>query len=132
MTSISDHAVLQVELIGRVQKQEVDQQYYTCVCYVKVVGSPVYGFLPKGWSTAQSAEAAPETLGSPYAADSATTSVSSALYHRLQSAIGFNAPSEPEACPAPPTDQAAAEAQCRSSADQSQPCQQQQGKFHLS
>lgn len=37
---------LQVELIGRVQRQREDNRYYTCICYVKVVGTPVYGFLP--------------------------------------------------------------------------------------
>ena len=38
--------LLQVELIGRVQRQREDNRYYTCICYVKVVGTPVYGFLP--------------------------------------------------------------------------------------
>ncbi|XXG43258.1 hypothetical protein AAC387_Pa01g3333 [Persea americana] len=30
--------ILQVELLGRVQKQEMDDSYYICVCHVKVIG----------------------------------------------------------------------------------------------
>ncbi|KAL0047192.1 hypothetical protein WJX82_009068 [Trebouxia sp. C0006] len=37
---------VRVELIGRVQRQQEDNRYYTCIRYVKVVGTPVYGFLP--------------------------------------------------------------------------------------
>ena len=32
--------------MGRVQRQQEDNRYYTCIRYVKVVGTPVYGFLP--------------------------------------------------------------------------------------
>ena len=42
----SPTAPVQVELIGRVQRQTLDNRYYTCICYVKVLGTPVYGFLP--------------------------------------------------------------------------------------
>ena len=38
--------MLQVELIGRVQRQRADNRFYTCICYLRVVGTPVYGFLP--------------------------------------------------------------------------------------
>lgn len=38
-----------VELIGRVQRQTtVDNRYYTCIDYLKVVGTPLYGFEPSG------------------------------------------------------------------------------------
>lgn len=33
--------ILQVELLGRVQKQEMDGLYYICVCHVFVVGRPL-------------------------------------------------------------------------------------------
>jgi len=33
--------ILQVELLGRVQKQEMDGLYYICVCHVYVVGRPL-------------------------------------------------------------------------------------------
>lgn len=33
--------ILQVELLGRVQKQEMDGLYYICVCHVCVVGRPL-------------------------------------------------------------------------------------------
>jgi len=33
--------ILQVELLGRVQRQEIDQLYYICVCHVYVVGRPL-------------------------------------------------------------------------------------------
>ncbi|KAG0569436.1 hypothetical protein M758_6G086500 [Ceratodon purpureus] len=36
--------VLQVELLGRVQTQELDQLYYICICHVSVVGWPVSDF----------------------------------------------------------------------------------------
>ncbi|KAI7731938.1 hypothetical protein M8C21_008950 [Ambrosia artemisiifolia] len=32
---------LQIELLGRVQKQEMDEKYYICVCHVQVVGRPL-------------------------------------------------------------------------------------------
>ncbi|KAL3162180.1 hypothetical protein ABBQ32_009887 [Trebouxia sp. C0010 RCD-2024] len=38
---------VRVELIGRVQRQQQDNRYYTCILYVKVRGTPVHGFLPK-------------------------------------------------------------------------------------
>lgn len=33
--------VLQVELLGRVQRQEMDDLYYFCMCYVRVIGRPL-------------------------------------------------------------------------------------------
>lgn len=33
--------ILQIELLGRVQKQEMDGLYYICVCHVQVVGRPL-------------------------------------------------------------------------------------------
>nr|XP_043631505.1 F-box protein At4g00755-like [Erigeron canadensis] len=33
--------ILQVELLGRVQKQEMDEKYYICVSHVQVVGRPL-------------------------------------------------------------------------------------------
>ena len=66
-----------------------------------MLGTPFYGFLPKGLEPATTAtgvqllDAAVDTVGdSPHTADSATTSVSSALYHQLQSGLSFNAKSE--------------------------------------
>ncbi|XP_076953095.1 F-box protein At4g00755-like [Bidens hawaiensis] len=32
---------LQIELLGRVQKQEMDEKYYICVCHVRAVGRPL-------------------------------------------------------------------------------------------
>ncbi|KAI3793041.1 hypothetical protein L1987_35653 [Smallanthus sonchifolius] len=32
---------LQIELLDRVQKQEMDEKYYICVCHVQVVGRPL-------------------------------------------------------------------------------------------
>ncbi|XP_076935641.1 F-box protein At4g00755-like [Bidens hawaiensis] len=32
---------LQIELLGRVQKQEMDAKYYICVCHVRAVGRPL-------------------------------------------------------------------------------------------
>ncbi|KAJ0962078.1 hypothetical protein J5N97_029906 [Dioscorea zingiberensis] len=32
---------LQVELLGRVQKQDADDRYYICVCHVQVIGRPL-------------------------------------------------------------------------------------------
>ena len=37
---------LQVELQGRVQKQEQDNAWYTCINYIGVSGKPLYGFVP--------------------------------------------------------------------------------------
>ena len=37
-----------MELIGRVQRQQGDNRYYTCMLYIKVLGTPVYGFVPGG------------------------------------------------------------------------------------
>ena len=97
------HCPLQAELIGRVQKQESDLQYYTCVCYIKVVGTPVYGFLPKGISSPHSCSsgavlmgAASQAADSPNTADSATTAVSSSLYHQLQSGLNLTSQSQEE------------------------------------
>ena len=28
------------------QRQQMDNRYYTCMLYVKILGTPVYGFLP--------------------------------------------------------------------------------------
>lgn len=36
--------ILQVELLGRVQTQEMDQLYYICICHVSVVGWPLSDF----------------------------------------------------------------------------------------
>ncbi|CAN6481193.1 unnamed protein product [Victoria cruziana] len=36
--------ILQIELLGRVQKQEMDALYYICVCHVQVVGRPLQTF----------------------------------------------------------------------------------------
>jgi hypothetical protein len=36
----------QVELLGRVQKQQQDDAWYTCINYVSVCGKPLYGFTP--------------------------------------------------------------------------------------
>eukprot|EP00252_Welwitschia_mirabilis_P009803 TRINITY_DN2267_c0_g1_i1.p1 TRINITY_DN2267_c0_g1~~TRINITY_DN2267_c0_g1_i1.p1 ORF type:complete len:396 (-),score=62.94 TRINITY_DN2267_c0_g1_i1:193-1380(-) len=36
--------ILQIELLGRVQKQEIDGLYYVCVCHVNVVGRPLVYF----------------------------------------------------------------------------------------
>lgn len=33
--------ILQIELLGRVQKQEMDEKYYICVSHVEVVGRPL-------------------------------------------------------------------------------------------
>ncbi|XP_068635861.1 F-box protein At4g00755-like isoform X2 [Aristolochia californica] len=33
--------ILQIELLGRVQKQEMDGLYYICMCYVQVKGQPL-------------------------------------------------------------------------------------------
>ncbi|KAJ0971123.1 hypothetical protein J5N97_019082 [Dioscorea zingiberensis] len=33
--------VVQIELMGRVQRQEMDDQYYICVCHVQVIGHPL-------------------------------------------------------------------------------------------
>ncbi|CAL9113510.1 unnamed protein product [Musa acuminata var. zebrina] len=33
--------ILQIELLGRVQKQETDDLYYICVCHVQVIGRPL-------------------------------------------------------------------------------------------
>ncbi|KAL8500107.1 hypothetical protein ACS0TY_019923 [Phlomoides rotata] len=33
---------LQVELMGRVQRQEIDGLFYTCICHVRVVGRPLF------------------------------------------------------------------------------------------
>ena len=40
--------LLQVELIGRMQRQPApaDNRFYTCIDYVKLVGAPLYGFEP--------------------------------------------------------------------------------------
>ena len=37
---------MQVELQGRVQKQEQDNAWYTCINYIGVSGKPLYGFVP--------------------------------------------------------------------------------------
>ncbi|KAL2460731.1 F-box protein [Abeliophyllum distichum] len=33
---------LQIELLGRVQRQETDGLFYICVCHVRVLGRPLY------------------------------------------------------------------------------------------
>lgn len=33
--------ILQIELLGRIQKQEMDELYYICVCHVEVIGQPL-------------------------------------------------------------------------------------------
>lgn len=40
--------LVQVELIGRMQRQPApaDNRFYTCIDYVKLVGTPLYGFEP--------------------------------------------------------------------------------------
>ena len=37
---------LQIEFLGRMQKQEQDDAWYTCINYVSVSGKPLYGFVP--------------------------------------------------------------------------------------
>ena len=37
---------MQVEFLGRVQKQEQDDAWYTCINYISVRGKPLYGFVP--------------------------------------------------------------------------------------
>ena len=37
---------MQVEFLGRMQKQEQDDAWYTCINYISVCGMPVYGFIP--------------------------------------------------------------------------------------
>ena len=37
---------VQVEFLGRVQKQEQDDAWYTCINYISVCGKPLYGFVP--------------------------------------------------------------------------------------
>ena len=54
---------VRVELLGRTQRQEVDNLYYVCLSYVKVLGRPVKDFgvikkfdcdeLPKGWEAGE-------------------------------------------------------------------------------
>ena len=36
---------VQVEFLGRVQKQEQDDAWYTCINYISVSGKPLYGFV---------------------------------------------------------------------------------------
>ena len=36
----------QVELVGRVQRQEQDALWYTCINHVRVLGKPLYNFVP--------------------------------------------------------------------------------------
>ncbi|DBA78439.1 TPA: hypothetical protein ACH3X2_007930 [Trebouxia sp. C0005] len=50
---------VRVELIGRVQRQREDNRYYTCICYVKIVGTPVYGFLPSPTQPSRSLDVQP-------------------------------------------------------------------------
>lgn len=38
--------LVQVEFLGRVQKQEQDDAWYTCINYINVCGKPLYGFVP--------------------------------------------------------------------------------------
>lgn len=33
--------ILQIELLGRIQKQEMDDLYYICICHVEVIGRPL-------------------------------------------------------------------------------------------
>ena len=35
---------VRIELLGRTQKQEIDNMYYVCLSYVKVLGTPVRDF----------------------------------------------------------------------------------------
>ncbi|KAA6422551.1 MAG: hypothetical protein FRX49_07412 [Trebouxia sp. A1-2] len=53
---------VRVELIGRVQRQREDNRYYTCICYVKIVGTPVYGFLPSPTQPSRSLDVQPLVL----------------------------------------------------------------------
>ena len=68
-----------MELIGRVQRQQEDDCYYTCVLYVKVSGSPVYGFLPAG--TQQGPTSPPQHQLSPLASPESSQTQFSALQH---------------------------------------------------
>lgn len=36
----------QVEFLGREQKQEQDDAWYTCINYISICGKPLYGFVP--------------------------------------------------------------------------------------
>lgn len=40
------YLLMQVEFLGRMQKQEQDDAWYTCINYISVCGMPVYGFIP--------------------------------------------------------------------------------------
>ena len=46
----------QIELLGRVQKQQQDDAWYTCINYVSVCGKPLYGFTPAQASQAPAHE----------------------------------------------------------------------------
>ena len=68
-----------MELIGRVQRQQEDDRYYTCMLYVKVLGTPVYGFLPA--STQHEHTSHLEPLLSPAASRESSQTRFSALQH---------------------------------------------------
>ncbi len=38
---------MQVNLHGRTQRQREDDRWYTCIAYIRVVGTPVYDFVPR-------------------------------------------------------------------------------------
>lgn len=38
------------------QRQQEDNRYYTCIRYVKIVGTPVYGFLPSSSQPSRSSD----------------------------------------------------------------------------
>ena len=44
--------LMQVEFLGRVQKQEQDDAWYTCINYISICGKPLYGFVPAGLHSA--------------------------------------------------------------------------------
>lgn len=69
----------QVELIGHVQRQQMDNRYYTCMLYVKILGTPVYGFLPG--STQQGPASQPEPHLSPVASRESSQTQFGGLHH---------------------------------------------------
>ncbi|KAL4419887.1 hypothetical protein ABPG75_006985 [Micractinium tetrahymenae] len=45
---------LRIELLGKRQRQAADDQFYSCVCYARAVGAPIYSFqLEQGESVEQ-------------------------------------------------------------------------------
>ena len=49
--------LLQIELLGRTQRQEQDNAWYTCINHVRVLGKPLHNFVPASPQTQDPAEA---------------------------------------------------------------------------